>query len=132
MRTVKGTLLQGIQPQRDSRPEFLESRLDNFFRLSFDRFPAANDFFVLFLEYISVVPHEDIITLIVEGHDASTPELGILMEKGRELPPDTMTQTSVETIQDELWAVVSGTATVADVFAGDGRYHAETGSRSFR
>ena len=49
-----------------------------------------------------VVPEENEVPLVVESGDAPADELWVLVEKGREHAPDTVTQTRSEAFEDEL------------------------------
>lgn len=41
---------------------------------------------------LPVVPHKDVVALVVEGDHAAAPELGILGEQRRQLPAQTSTR----------------------------------------
>lgn len=59
-----------------------------------------------------MVPEEDEIPLIVEGHHSSTPKLRLLREERSEQSAQSHSHFGVEVIEDELRDVLSGDGVV--------------------
>lgn len=53
-----------------------------------------------------MLPEEDEVSLVVEGHDPTTLVCGVRVEETRQKTGDAVTQSCVEVVQDHLWPVL--------------------------
>lgn len=74
------------------------------------------DSFVPFGEDVPVVSEKDEVSLVVESHNSSALELGVLGEQRSEESSDFDTDFGVEVVQDELGNVLGGDCVVLDLF----------------
>ena len=51
------------------------------------------------------MPEEDIVSLVVEGHHLSAPELWVMVEESSKHPSNHVTKSSGEVVQDHLRSV---------------------------
>ena len=104
---VKCPHLEISRLQRESRPQFLQLRL------------------LLALKHISVLSHEDVISLIVERYDAPAIELRRCREHGAQEPAEPAAEPRVEIVEDELGVVIGDRAAARDVLVRNERRYLE-------
>lgn len=59
-------------------------------------------------EFITMVPEEDEVTLVVEGDNLTPDEVGVLGEEGGKHTTDALSGHRVKVVHDQLWGVIMG------------------------
>ncbi|KAI6751151.1 hypothetical protein HG530_014065 [Fusarium avenaceum] len=100
-------LVDSPQLQRESRAELLQTSTDAFYSLKLLSIDANNALFrlSLFSENITVPPHKDVISLVVECRDLSALELRFGWEQGHEQLGCQQTKRSLEIVEKQLWVM---------------------------
>ena len=79
-----------------------------------------------------MVPHKYVVTLVVERHDLSTLELGVVGEQTTKKPADAVSEPCVETVQVQLRDVIRFAPVIREVLSGHNVRHLEIGCRARR